>query len=143
MKQLLEETKNKITVQWRKVQSVKEEGIKNTKINFRRSQSYGISKLIQTQIETDRWLRNTAEKMSGEKTAIIQRKMMELSDYWMTVSIEDYNTLNAKKAAKAVRDLGLKDLLHVQYHEQKNKNRKTVLQSIDYKLNQYQQGLVA
>lgn len=143
MKQLIEETKNKLNVQWKRVQNAKEEGIKNTKINIRRTQSYSISKLIQKQIETDRWLRNTAAKMTGEKTAGLQRKMLELSEYWMTVSIEDYNNLNAKKAAKAVRSLGLKDLLYIQYHEQKNKNRKTVLQSIDYKLNKYQQGLVA
>ena len=143
MKHLIEETKNKLNVQWKRVQNAKEEGIKNTKINIRRTQSYSVSKLIQKQIETDRWLRNTAAKMTGEKTVGLQRKMLELSEYWMTVSIEDYNNLNAKKAAKAVRDLGLKDLLHIQYHEQKNKNRKTVLQSIDYKLNKYQQGLVA
>ena len=143
MKQLLEDTKNKFTDQWKKLQAAKTEKIENTKINLRRTQSYGISKLIEKQIETDRWLRSTAEKMTGEKTIIIQQKMMELSDYWMNVSIKDYNDLNAKKAAKAVRELGLKDLLHIQYHEQKNKNRKTVLQSIDYKLNRYQQGLVA
>ena len=126
----------------KKIRSITDENIHNTKINLRRTQSYGVSKLIQKQIETDKWLRVTAAKIN-EKTAVIQQKILALSDYWMTISIENYNDLNAKNAAKAVRQLGLKKIsLHIQYHEQKNKNRKTVLQSIDYRLEKYNQGLV-
>lgn len=48
--------------------------------------------------------------------------------------IPDYDTLNAKKAARAVRGLDRVDLAKVRYREQATKNRKTVLDAVSREL---------
>jgi hypothetical protein len=48
--------------------------------------------------------------------------------------IEDYDALNARNAALAVRGLGRVDLLKVRRHEQATKDRKTVYKAIDREL---------
>ena len=60
----------------------------------------------------------------------------------MPLSIENYDELNAKKASKQAKSLGLKELLRIRYYEEANKNRKTVLKAIDAKIEQYNKGII-
>ena len=142
MIQQVENLKHKMKSQWGNIRVSADENIQNAKTKIRQSQSYGVSKLVQTQIETDKWLRKTASQLQSEKTAKIQDKIIEFSNFWMPLSIENYDSLNAKKAAKQAKSLGLKELLRIRYYEEGTKNRKTVLKAIDARLEQYNKGLV-
>ena len=58
------------------------------------------------------------------------------------VPIEDYDTLNAKTAIKAVRSIDhFGDLLSVRHREASNKARKTVLRAIDERHERLRRGL--
>ena len=100
MIQQVENIKTKMKSQWGNIRTTADENIQNARTKFRQSQSYGVSKLIQTQIETDKWLRKTASQLQGEKTAKIQDKIIEFSNFWMPISIDNYDELNAKNASK-------------------------------------------
>ena len=48
----------------------------------------------------------------------------------LAVTVEDYDSLNARSAAAAVRELGPVDLLKVERYESENKARKTVFEAV-------------
>ena len=67
------------------------------------------------------------EKVRDPLAKMVQQRR----DVVTSVPVEGYDTLNARAAADAVRDLGWVELLRVERYETSNKSRKTVFQAIE------------
>jgi outer membrane lipoprotein-sorting protein len=143
MIQQVETLKSKMKTQWGNLRTNADENLQNAKSKLKRSQTLGVSTLVKTQIETDKWLRKTAFQFNSPKTTTIQDKIIGFSNYWMPLRIDNYDSLNAKKASKQIRDLRLTELLRIRYHEEENKNRKTVLKAIDDRIKMHNSGAIS
>ena len=127
---------------WLDLKDQADQKINMGKTQIKRAQSIGIIRLIQTQIKTDVFLRETAKKIEHPKASRFQKSLLSFSNKWMEFSIENYDALNAKNASKEIRNLRLSEILRVQYYEKQNKNRKTVLRSAEDILDKHRNGKI-
>ena len=134
--------KNKTEERYEAAKTKANDKLLMAKTRVRQVQNQSLSRVVDAQIKTDSWIRSTAEKFEHPKTAPVKSTLIAFSDKWMDIGIEDYDALNAKDASKAVKVLGLSDLLRVEAHEKSRKNRKTVLSSITARLEKFAAGEV-
>ena len=127
---------------WLDLKDQADQKINMGKTQIKRAQSIGIIRLIQTQIKTDVFLRETAKKIEHPKATRFQQSILNFSNKWMEFSIENYDALNAKTASKEIRSLRLSEILRVQHYEKQNKNRKTVLRSAEDILDKHRSGKI-
>ena len=110
------------------------------KTRVRQVQTQSVTRVIDAQIKTDTWIRSTAQRFEHPKTASVKTTLIAFSDKWMDIGILNYDDLNAKDAASAVKNLGLSELLRVESYETSRKNRKTVLKAVANRLEKYAAG---
>jgi DnaJ-domain-containing protein 1 len=72
-----------------------------------------------------------------------ERLVQSRLDHVTELPIEDYATLNAKTAAKAVRGLSWADVLRVRRFEEANKGRKTVLDALVREMDRLREPVAA
>lgn len=72
-----------------------------------------------------------------------ERLVHQRLDAVTRVPVADYDSMNVKQAAAAIRELGWVDLLNVRRHELANKDRKTVYRAVDAALDQLRSEPVA
>lgn len=127
---------------WLDLKNQTDQKINLGKTQLKRAQSIGVITLIQTQIKTDVFLRETVKKIEHPKATRLQKSLLNFSNKWMDFSIENYDALNAKNASKKIRSLRLSEILRAQYYEKQNKNRKTVIKSAEDILNKHRNGKI-
>ena len=85
--------------------------------------------------EVEGWLGRTVELPVVSRVMVpVERLVHDRLEATVAVPLADYETLNAKSAARAIRDLDHLGLLRVRKHEEANKCRKTVLDAIEAQL---------
>jgi hypothetical protein len=73
----------------------------------------------------------TLPEVFGKVTGPVEDFVQQRLDALVACPVENYETLNARNAARAVRDLGWLDLLRVRRIEESTKARKTVLDAVE------------
>jgi type IV pilus biogenesis protein CpaD/CtpE len=140
MLQQTDQFKRQISTQWGLLKEQASSNIQQGKTKLKQVQSAGVITLISTQIKTDVMIRQAANRLEHPKASALQSSLLDFSRRWMSIPINDYDNLNAKTAAKAIRQLRLTEVLRVQHYEKSNKNRKTVLQSAGYYVEKHRKG---
>jgi len=110
------------------------------KTRVRQVQTQSVTRVIDAQIKTDTWIRTTAQRFEHPKAASVKSTLIAFSDKWMDIGVLNYDDLNAKDAASAVKSLGLSELLRIESYETARKNRKTVLRAVSNRLEKYAAG---
>ena len=112
-------------------------------VRIRKTQSRGVIGLFRAQEKAATTLHKTADKLPSKLPENIKKELESFGDKLLASSVEDWADMNAKTAMKASRELGLMDLLRVRRYEELTKNRTTVLQALNTRIEKHQSGLVA